>query len=285
MDHLLSNAQCATAVAENVDFPVVQRDGAAAAVSEEHSDTNDGHPRKRSRLPQLNFCGKTAEATTTDCLCYVRSDDDDSGNIGHSLYNTPAISKTNDPISSPRSDGHGSVPFTVGILASLCNDEDIWEHICSFLSGDALCCLAKVRLFEKPTRQTPAFMCLSGLNNDAELVPWEDADNILAANYIRRPLCYVRNMCAIISADIVFKQLKYPIYTRNFQMGGPARPSTPVPFPHDDPREPAASSITLPSGQRFNPKVYGAPVYSLPNPNYYDYIRRYSAFILEYAST
>jgi hypothetical protein len=77
----------------------------------------------------------------------------------------------NNPISSPRTDGQGNAPFTVGILASLRNYEDIWEHMCSFLSGDALCCLAKVRFFEKPTQRTPAFMCLSGLNNDAELVP------------------------------------------------------------------------------------------------------------------
>jgi hypothetical protein len=229
--------------------------------------------KRKQSLPEMHYLEPALASSAVDNISTISS----ASSTHHDA--------TNDPISSPRSYGQGIVPFTAGILASLCNYEDIWEHMCSFLSGDALCCLAQVRFFEKPTRQTPAFMCLSGLNNDAELVPWNDADNILSANYIWRPLCYVRNMCAIISADIVFQQLKYPIYSRNFQMGGPARPSTPVPFPHDDPREPALSSITLPSGQRFNPKVYGAPVYSLPNPNYYDYIHRYSAFILEYAST
>jgi hypothetical protein len=160
--------------------------------------------------------------------------------------------------------------FTVGILASLRNYEDIWEHICCFVTGDALNCLASVRFFKKPTLQTPAFMCLSGLNNDAELVPWADPDNFLSVHYTWRPLSNYRNTCAIIAADEVFSQLRYPIYSRNFQMGGPARPSSPVPH-HCDLilRGPA------PSGHRCIQKVYGAPIYSLPNPNYNDYIRRY----------
>ena len=172
------------------------------------------------------------------------------------------------------------VSLTVGILASLRHYDDLWELICSFASGDALCCLARVRFFKDPTLRTPAYMCLCGLNNDAELVPWEDADNFLSANYVWRPVCFARNMCAIIAADIVFNRLRYPIYTRNFQMGGPARPSSPEPFIHCDPMlgGPAASagpSILLPSGRRFNPQVYGAPVYALPNPNHFDYIQKY----------
>jgi hypothetical protein len=167
--------------------------------------------------------------------------------------------------------------FTEGILASLRNYPDIWEQICSFLSGDALSCLASVRFFKEPTLQTPAFMCLSGLNNDADLVPWADPDNFLSAHYIWRPLSNYRNMSAILAAEYVFNILRYPIYSRNFQMGGPARPSTPVPFDHDDPilLGPAHPSFRLPSGHRFNQKLYGAPIYSLPNPNYNDYIHRY----------
>jgi hypothetical protein len=30
---------------------------------------------------------------------------------------------------------------------------------------------------------TPAIQLLSGINNEAKLVPWEDGDNVLAATY------------------------------------------------------------------------------------------------------
>jgi hypothetical protein len=130
-------------------------------------------------------------------------------------------------------------------LISIRNHDDIWENICSFLSGDALYRLSGVQFFKEPTCRSSAFICLSGLNNDAELVPWDDPDNVLSVHYVHHSVdsgfsmtpSFDRKMAAFDAANCAFKFLRYPMLRRSprcslscvaLQMCGPARPSSPV---------------------------------------------------------
>ena len=155
-------------------------------------------------------------------------------------------------------------------LASIRDNDDIWDHICSFLSGDALHRLSGVQFFKKPTCRSSAFICLCGLNNDAELVTWDDPDNVLSAHYIHHPddsASSVRKMAAFDAANCAFKFLMYPMLRRSpkcslscvaLQMCGPARPSSPVQsdcsiIPHYFKRV----EHTLPVGLKSYPPVFG----------------------------
>jgi hypothetical protein len=133
-------------------------------------------------------------------------------------------------------------------LADLHHYADLWAIICSMLSGDALCCMARVSLFRSATRQMPSFTLLAGIDNDAQLVPWNDRFNVLSANY--NPHCelcntvYCRhqdNWDRSVSATIIAEALlsyetnHYPAYLQSqrldkfrvFTGRGPARPPSP----------------------------------------------------------
>ena len=176
-------------------------------------------------------------------------------------------------------------------VSSLVDNEDIWEYICNCLNGEALYRIAQLQYFKQSTMKTPAFICLSGLNNDAQLVPWNDDDNILTPHYIHHPLSYGRNMWSIIAADYAFRTVQYPIYPRNYQMGGPARPSTPMPNNEaaDIMREgvdAGAIAATAMIAAHARPSSSASPAveerntlastYTLSNPRYHDYVHRYS---------
>ncbi len=43
------------------------------------------------------------------------------------------------------------------------------------VDGDAISDLVRVPPFSAPTQGSPAFIFLAGINNDATIVPWNDA--------------------------------------------------------------------------------------------------------------
>ena len=133
-------------------------------------------------------------------------------------------------------------------LAELHHYADLWAIVCSMLSGDALCCVARVSLFRSATRQTPSFTLLAGINNDAQLVPWNDRSNVLSANH--NPYCEIchtdhcrhqddwdRTVSATIIAEALLSHETnhYPAYLQSqrcdrfrvFTGRGPARPPSP----------------------------------------------------------
>ena len=137
------------------------------------------------------------------------------------------------------------------ILATLCIFDEIWERVCDALTGDAIYTLAQVPYFSTATKQTPAFTCLAGLNNNAKLVPWEDADNVMSSTYVHHILNIDRDILAIQLADRALRNIHCPIYKRH-QFGGPARPSSP--------RESAIP-------------ILNSTVYTLTNPHYTDFLQ------------
>jgi hypothetical protein len=113
------------------------------------------------------------------------------------------------------------------------NHCDVWEVICSWLSGESLHLLAGVPALREATQVTPAFIFLSGLNNWGELVPWADADNVLSPRF--QPLSaradrsgrpfdgwYLNEVCSR-----ALHSTHFPRYSYQQCVGGPARPSTP----------------------------------------------------------
>ena len=145
------------------------------------------------------------------------------------------------------------------LLATLHIYDDIWERVCAALSGDAISMLAQVQYFSTATKQSPAFICLAGLNNDAELVPWEDADNVMSSTYVHHVLNTHRQTLAIQVADFALRNLRCPYY--KYQMyGGRTRPSSPC-----------ESACELQDIERI--LLLNPPVYSLTNPHYRDFLQ------------
>jgi hypothetical protein len=174
-------------------------------------------------------------------------------------------------------------------LADIVHCEDLWENVCSWLTGDALTCLANVNTFSLATRITPAFMLLAGLNDDAELVPWSHPTNVLSGNHVPT-LCALcdcydckhnignldRDLLASTAAETMLSAVQYPVYLkekpchmecpvdlrykqidhpRPYIRSGPARP--PSPFDCSDaaydPITPAGCARSL----YMNPPVFG----------------------------
>ena len=132
-------------------------------------------------------------------------------------------------------------------LADLCHIEDLWERVCSHMSGDALSRAARVPVFCLPTRRTPAFIFLAGVNNDAEPVPWYADNNVLSVNF--NPWCsrcnryschhhgkdWDRHVQATKASERMLHEVALPAYlieqrTSNpsrYVCSGPARPPSP----------------------------------------------------------
>ena len=64
-------------------------------------------------------------------------------------------------------------------LVALCEFQEIWDLICSHLSGDSLSMVAKTPALCRATRQSFPFTLLCGRTHDGELCPWLDSDNVL----------------------------------------------------------------------------------------------------------
>ena len=132
-------------------------------------------------------------------------------------------------------------------LADLCHIEDLWEHVCSQMSGDALSRAARVPVFCLPTRRTPAFIFLAGVNNDAEPVPWHADNNVLSVNFnpwcsrCNRTSCHHhgkdwdRHVQATKASERMLHEVALPAYLQEqrksnpsrYVCSGPARPPTP----------------------------------------------------------
>ena len=110
------------------------------------------------------------------------------------------------------------------VLLSGC--PELWDLMCSSLSGDAISTLASMPRFSEATKATPAWHLLSGLNNDGQLVPWNDDDNCMSCRYIPPPAGpNMRYVFANTSAYFALRTLPIPFFEH--QVDGPARPSTP----------------------------------------------------------
>lgn len=130
----------------------------------------------------------------------------------------------------------GSTPFNstdhcVSALAQLSRVPFLWETICSMLSGDAIWNLAKVRYFKRSTTATPAWVFLSGLTENCDVVTWDDPDNVMSESYEHHFLSDDRKICANQVALALLKEMHHPVYEAEdevFTWRGPARPSSPV---------------------------------------------------------
>ena len=125
-----------------------------------------------------------------------------------------------------RSASGGIHPTSHLLSCSFC--PDLWEIICNHCTGDSISTLAAMSEFADATKATWAWQLLSGLNDDAELVPWNDADNCLSIHYIPTPL----RMGPTDRNSLIFRLTHYmlgkqPCPYFKHQLHGPARPSTP----------------------------------------------------------
>ena len=115
--------------------------------------------------------------------------------------------------------------YPMNPLVTLSSCPELWENICSTLTGDSISSLANMRQFAEATKATWAWQLLSGLDNNANLVPWNDAENVLSRSYIPAPPHDDRNVFAHLSAYHALCKMPCPFFAH--QVDGPARPSTP----------------------------------------------------------
>lgn len=150
-------------------------------------------------------------------------------------------------------------------LAELCLCEDIWETICSELSGDALCCTANVsKVLRCATRKTAAFTLLAGIDNDADVVPWDCPTNVLSAKYVHYNCIYDREYEALRAAECMLRSIAYPEYLRHkiqrhhrsYVCSGPARPPSPAGTTHAT-YDPYIRPAFRGGLHRLNPPVFG----------------------------
>ena len=69
-------------------------------------------------------------------------------------------------------------------LVALCEFQEVWDLICSQLSGDSLSMVAVIPALRRATRQSHPFILLCGRTNDGDLCPWIDNDNVLRQPFI-----------------------------------------------------------------------------------------------------
>jgi len=196
----------------------------------------DAQPQRPQRRMRPAEAAESSAETDDDSSCV---ESDTITTVSETLYRPVAPRK------------RGNHKQDESLLATLCMFDEIWERVCDALTGDAIYALAQVPYFSTATKRTPAFICLAGLNNDANLVPWEDADNVMSTTYIHHMLNNDRDIVAIQLADRALRNIHCPIYKRH-QFGGPARPSSP--------RESAIP-------------ILSSTVYTLTNPHYTDFLQ------------
>ena len=68
---------------------------------------------------------------------------------------------------------------TMSLLVHLCNRQELWDMICSHLSGDSISMLALDKVLGCATRKSRAFVLLCGRDDDGNLCPWMDVHNVL----------------------------------------------------------------------------------------------------------
>jgi hypothetical protein len=114
-------------------------------------------------------------------------------------------------------------------ISDLSHNADVWEHICSWLSGESLFLLSEEPSLRAVTQVTPAFIFLCGLNNEGQLVPWVDGDNMLSPRL--QPHRVADDRSGLLG--VCYRALhpnNFPQYPYQQCVGGPARPPTPCDF-------------------------------------------------------
>ncbi len=130
-------------------------------------------------------------------------------------------------------------------LMSISSCPDLWERICDQCNGDTLITLAAMPEFSDATTASRAWYFLSGLDDDANLVPWSDANNVLSK-------------CFCISSQVApFDKLLCPVFPRQVRCEhhGPARPSTPC-CGHMNPSAQLADANRPPLLDLLSPRVF-----------------------------
>jgi hypothetical protein len=89
---------------------------------------------------------------------------------------------------------HGAFIILPVTLDHVASNRDIWDILGSLCTGDALSWLAPTPYLRATTIIAPAFTRLAGCDNDGNLVPWNNLENVMIAIYIRcthlcTPLC------------------------------------------------------------------------------------------------
>jgi hypothetical protein len=69
-------------------------------------------------------------------------------------------------------------------LVLLCDFQELWDIICSHLSGDSISLLALDKVLGCATRRSCAFVLLCGRDNDGVLCPWYDSYNVLRQPFV-----------------------------------------------------------------------------------------------------
>ena len=151
-------------------------------------------------------------------------------------------------------------------IQDICCNQDLWDTICIWLSGDALCCAASAsKMLRVATQQTPAFVLLAGINNDAQVVPWSSPANVMSAKYDPKHILNCdREVAAIQTAEKMLWQAdpnnwhcaRHHAMHRSYVNSGPARPPSPqgsatVTY------EPCKRPCFWSSCDRLNPPVFG----------------------------
>jgi hypothetical protein len=115
------------------------------------------------------------------------------------------------------------------------------------------------------TQQTPAFVLLAGINNDAQVVPWSSPANVMSAKYDPKHILNCdREVAAIQTAERMLWQAdpnnwhcaRHHAMHRSYVNSGPARPPSPqgsatVTY------EPCKRPCFWSSCDRLNPPVFG----------------------------
>jgi hypothetical protein len=136
----------------------------------------------------------------------------------------------------------------MSVLSTLCQYDELWELICSNLSGDSLIAMSRVSMFAQATTATPAFQLLAGLTSDGEVVEWLDPANVMSTRLgsvsasliayrsMRLASDFARCVAARSIAEFVLKGMTSPYKPRYLQnsredtvrlhhcLKGPARP-------------------------------------------------------------
>ena len=135
-------------------------------------------------------------------------------------------------------------------LTQLCQLAELWEMICSNLTGDSLITMSQVNIFAHATAMTPAFQLLAGLTSDSVVVEWRDPTNIFSQKFepttalskfrqVSLAHDFARAQTARNTAQFLLRQMISPYqpqYDQNSDadtvrlhhcLQGPARPPTP----------------------------------------------------------
>ena len=132
--------------------------------------------------------------------------------------------------------------LTPSPLVVLCEFQEVWNLICSQLSGDSISMVATIPVFCHATRQSNSFILLCGRTDDGELCPWLDSDNVLRQPFIgwtdrhfrlrHSESCNSARMDGLMDVISLFLHHNYihihPLHAFHLEEPPHARPPSPV---------------------------------------------------------